>query len=256
MNPRGRYFPITKQFDTFSNTLYWLVTNGKFSTSGTSSMIINDDNPRDVAASRAEISALGQSSLMLKSAHSLLTITPCTPLPIPSEKDLLLNSRLRNQGLIEVPLIYIKVCYDSSETNIRKAYFQVIDNIYHYLPAPFPKCSKCLVQGACPKNIVFTKLSSKLNITSVVIGSGKTIYDKANNIGGSVIAIFLILYAESKLILARMMYGNFSLEYLTRDFNDKFFRDLERSRFCHFIRAFANEDYNILDYDQYFVQTL
>lgn len=63
----------------------------------------------------------------------------------------------------------------------------------------------------------------------------------------------MILYGMLKYILARLIYGDFNIRYLYKNFNNQFFKDLENSRFCGFIQFFDNPDNGILDYDKYFI---
>jgi hypothetical protein len=97
----------------------------------------------------------------------------------------------------------------------------------------------------------------------VVKGKGCTLRDKLLNyynkhyltIGPSFDDFYeqMILYGMLKYILARCIYGDFNIEYLYKNFNKQFFKDLANSRFCGFIEYFDNPDNNIIDYDQYFI---
>lgn len=100
-------------------------------------------------------------------------------------------------------------------------------------------------------------------LQDVVKGKGCTIrekllnyYDKHQEIGPSFKDDFyepMILYSLLKYILARLIYGDFNIGYLYRNYNDQFFEDLANSRFCGFIEFFNNPDNGIYDFDKYFI---
>jgi hypothetical protein len=119
-DPQGLYFPIVKGFDSFSNTLYWLTRNGQTSSFGTDFITIG------------EITTPSQG---------------CTPLTLPTKQELLNNSPLKSQCLIEAPLLLAKVCFNQSQDNPVIAYFLYIDNREYYDNKPLtpPDCSSCIL---------------------------------------------------------------------------------------------------------------
>ena len=240
-DPNGLYFPITKQFDSFSNTLYWLVKQGKWQTSGAAALVFREEFK-----------------------IPLLIIEPpasddCSRIKVPTKKELLEQSDIRNQGLVEVPTIIIKACFDDALTNIDLVRFQIRDEFSYEIkrkePSTCPGCfvrekGKCLIKGICAEDVVISQLKTNLDITTMIDAPGNTLYEKINYLP-QVDPILMILYAYLKIILARAMYGNFSLTYLSQSFNEKFFEDLSKSRFCRFIEPFVELD--ILDYNMYFL---
>lgn len=239
MDQNGQYFPITKQFDSYSNTLYWLITTGKWNTSGVSSVVLNHSPLQPLNISTNE--------------------TDCSPLPLPSKRELLESSTLRDQGLVNVPTIIIKVCFNKEQNNISKAFFQIRDDRLYYYNRHLQKdCSNCkinekgcIIHGICPEDVRFTRLDSTLNITKVINAPGNNLYEKVDHLGGNVDPMHIVAYAYLKLILSRTLYGKFSLKYLTQRYNNKFFRNLADSRFCNFVNAFI--ELGVLDYNKYFI---
>ena len=63
-----------------------------------------------------------------------------------------------------------------------------------------------------------------------------------------------IRYGMLKYILIKLLYGEFDLCKLCRNFNKQFFKDLAHSRFCGFIEYFDNPDNGIIGFDQYFIK--
>lgn len=98
----------------------------------------------------------------------------------------------------------------------------------------------------------------------VVKGKGKTLqdkllyyYNKHPEIGPSFTQDFyepMILYGMLKYILAKLLYGDFNINYLCRNFNKQFFKDLKHSRFCGFIEFFEDPANGIIDFDEYFIK--
>jgi hypothetical protein len=271
MNPTGQYFPIVKQFDTFSNTLYWLISTGKWTSSGVSSILIDSDviTPLESISTSTSIPTLITSSPITKTNYKSMTKTnrrsmtnaSCGPIPIPTPLELLEKSTLRSQGLVNVPTILMEACFNDQLTNVRLALFQIRDNTTYYEHRRLPlknNCDRCdinedicLIRGICPEDVKFTELKSDLNVTLVINAPGDSLYSKVNNIGGGVDFSLMLVYAYLKLILSRILYGTFDLKYLTQSYNDLFFKYLAKSRFCNFINLFTQ--LNILDYNQYFV---
>ena len=57
-----------------------------------------------------------------------------------------------------------------------------------------------------------------------------------------------------KYILIRLIYGEFDLNKLCKNFNKQFFKDLAHSRFCAFVDFFEDPANDIIDYDDYFIK--
>ena len=57
----------------------------------------------------------------------------------------------------------------------------------------------------------------------------------------------------AKYIPARVLYGNFNMDYLLGKYNDKFLKDLGESRFCAFLEFFLDTTTSpVVGYDKYF----
>jgi hypothetical protein len=117
----------------------------------------------------------------------------------------------------------------------------------------------------CPENKLKTTTfyQDKIPLQDVVKGKGKTLkckllhyYNKHyQTIGPSFENFYdqMILYGMLKYILAKLIYGDFNISYLYKNFNEQFFKDLSNTRFCGFIQFFDNPDNYIIDYDHYFI---
>lgn len=106
-------------------------------------------------------------------------------------------------------------------------------------------------------------------MVSVTRGKGSTLRDKLldlisknlqpNNIGINQFLGNIIKYGMTRYILSRILYGNFSIDYLLEKYYKKFIKDLGRSRFCRFIEFFENctisPDFpeSFVGYEKYFL---
>ena len=105
-----------------------------------------------------------------------------------------------------------------------------------------------------------TLVDNNIPLEDVVIGKG-TLRDKVLRISTSrgepnfnEFYERFIRYAMLKYILIRLLYGEFDLNKLCRNYNKQFFKDLKHSRFCGFIEFFDNPDNEIIGFDQYFIK--
>ena len=131
----------------------------------------------------------------------------------------------------------------------------------------------------CPKNIVdpcpcgcdiyyiqpnqlktTTLMDNNIPLEDVVIGKG-TLQDKVDRIatsrGEPNFKLFyerFIRYAMLKYILIRLLYGEYDLNKLCRNYNKQFFKDLKHSRFCGFIEFFEDPANDIIGFEQYFIK--
>ena len=158
-------------------------------------------------------------------------------------------------GRSSVPQIDI-IAYSSLNTeNLGEVQFTVRDIISYkcvYLPpGDDKKCARqknsgCEDQIVSDLELITTIFVESPNLNKVVKGKGCTLQQKTNYLRvkyhidldentflGNVIAFGLLKY-----ILARLMFGDFNLKYLLKSYNSKFFRALEKSRFCIFVKAF------------------
>lgn len=255
MSPTGDYFPIVKQFDTFSNTLYWIISTGRWSSAGTGTIVVNSPASGMTASGMT-------ASIMTQLSGS--TVDACAPFPILSPLQLLQSSPLRNQGLVQVPILRVKICFNEEETNPILAHFQIQDDRLYYKEKPLkPLVDRsgccvdedldgCLIHGVCPENVKTTQLQTDLDITTMIAATGTTLYEKTHNLGDGVSASDLATYAYFKLILARIIYGTFDLKYLAQSYTLQLFEAAGASRFCPYVEYLFREQ--LIFYDRYFVE--
>lgn len=62
----------------------------------------------------------------------------------------------------------------------------------------------------------------------------------------------MALYSLSKYILAFLLYGRFSLEFLTSTFNSTFLNDLANSRFSNFLPLYTDPINGLVGFENYF----
>ena len=96
----------------------------------------------------------------------------------------------------------------------------------------------------------------------VVKGNGATLRDKLIYTYNRNIAVLgpsfqdfydrMIVYGLLKYVLARVLYGDFNMKYLCRNFNKQFFKDLAHSRFCGFIEFFDDPANGVVGFDRWF----
>lgn len=120
-------------------------------------------------------------------------------------------------------------------------------------------CDIYYIQPNKLKTTTFVE-NNNIPLQDIIVGKG-TLKDKVKRISDKIgepnYYLFLdrfIRYAMLKYILIRLLYGEFDLCKLCRNFNKQFFKDLSNSRFCGFIEFFQNPDNEIMDFDQYFIK--
>lgn len=144
-------------------------------------------------------------------------------------------------------------------TDIGNVIFTIQDKYFYYkdhLPEGKNKCG--------PENIKTTIFDQSCpKIVSVVKGKSNTLYKKLSDIFfelgeakiGVPLTVFypnIFLYAMSKYILCRILYGEFNVKFLLQKYNDKFLEDLRHSRFCEAIQIFEDPQSKVYDYNKYF----
>jgi len=170
-----------------------------------------------------------------------------------------------NTNKIEVPILDIlgQTLIDGSD--IGDIIFTIKDEFQYYctndiLPK-FNKCGTYNVSLSDLKTTIFHKCCPK--IVSVVIGNGETWYDKTEylfkklgkekigaNFGDFRLRMFL--YAMLKFILTRILYNKFDINFLLRKYNERFLKDLGKSRFCEALKVLLDPNSIIFGYDKYF----
>jgi hypothetical protein len=61
----------------------------------------------------------------------------------------------------------------------------------------------------------------------------------------------VIIYGMLRYILSKLLYGNFSINYLRREYYKRFLMDLEKSEFCNFLDFFTSLPYS--NFYKYFI---
>jgi hypothetical protein len=172
---------------------------------------------------------------------------------------------LKSSNDISIPILTISGQTLVDGSDIGDNIFTITD-IYQYycineIPLEDNKCGIYYAKQDELKITQFRKCCPK--IVSVVIGEGKTLYDKLENIFitlgeaeiGTTLQMFyprIFFYAMLKYILARILYGEFNINFLLRNFNKKFLKDLGESRFCEALHIFLDPDSIVYGYDKYF----
>ena len=182
--------------------------------------------------------------------RSFSTIINATMIP----KSTLANKLSDN--LVEIPFINIsgQTLIDFSDVGNMK--FTIGDKFTYYQEIPLK--SKCITPKMIDKDqlklTIFEQHCPLL--VSVLKGTGNTMYEKAADIykGEEFPGVYstMILYGMLRYILARILYGNFDINYILNKYNKKFLRDLKSSRFCSFVEAFTDPNSKIYGYDKYF----
>lgn len=172
---------------------------------------------------------------------------------------------------ISVPILNINGQTNVDGSDMGDVIFTIIDTFQYYCHDEIPPCqNKCGVYHASEselKKTVFRQCCPK--IVSVLIGEDLrddmklTAYEKLENIFrvlgedgvGTDFQTFyprVFFYAMVKYILGRILYGEFNINILLRKNNEKFLKDLGKSRFCEALHIFLDCDSNVFGYDRYF----
>jgi len=185
------------------------------------------------------------------------------------------NCNTSPTGCIRVPSIVIQGQTTYNGEYISDMTFTIKDKYKYYdcknVIDYHKKCNDCSKScNACKhyyypysklKTTIFLEFGPPMQ--KVVKGKGCTLREKLVNYYNNHIILNaptfddfyeqMILYGMLKYILCKILYGDFNIHYLYRNFNKQFFKDLANSRFCGFIEFFDNPDNHIIDYDKYFI---
>jgi len=162
---------------------------------------------------------------------------------------------------VKVPLLFINGQTTIDGSDIADMLFTIYDKYSYENPIPLPKTKVCSVNYVDKIDLVKTVLRiCSVKIVSVLRGKGSTAYCKADYIWMNLkpttyLTTFydnLIAYAMLKFILSRLLYGNFDINHLLANYNEKFLHDLGHSRFCAFIQNFEDCQSPIYGYNKYF----
>ncbi|CAK7994786.1 Hypothetical protein POVR1_LOCUS310 [uncultured virus] len=112
--------------------------------------------------------------------------------------------------------------------------------VYRTEFSTFPEINPVVKGKGCSLLQKFTSLIEKYNL-------GMTI----DQFTGS-----MALYALSKYILGRLLFGKFSLKYLTRSFNVTFLETLQNSRFQQFKQLYTNPSFGLIGFERFFKRSI
>ena len=161
---------------------------------------------------------------------------------------------------IKVPIINIYGQTKVDASDIGDVIFYIQDIIEYYEFRNY-KAEFIYTQPQNLKITTFFEYCPKLS--TIIIGDRNTLYEKLEDlfikykveikVPFTIFYKNLFLYAMLKYVLARLLYGNFDLNYLLSQNNSKFLKKLSRSRFCSFISIFEDCNSIIYGYNKYFI---
>lgn len=167
-----------------------------------------------------------------------------------------------NCGNIRVPIITIQGQTTFDSEYLADILFTICDEFQYYKCKRLKSC--CKINFIKPEQLLQTQFRTcGIELQKVVKGikfnslRGKllAIYNQFSNILGPSFNQFyenFILYSMAKYILARVLYGDFNLDYLYKSFNKQFLYDLSNSRFCAFLELFEDCNSVVYGFNQFF----
>ena len=162
---------------------------------------------------------------------------------------------------VKVPILFINGQTTIDGSDVADMIFTIYDKYSYEEKLPLPKTRVCSIDYKNKKDLIKTILRvCNAKMVYVVKGNNTTLYCKADVIWKTLkpteyLTTFyerLIRYGMLKFILSRLLYGNFNINYLLRNYNNKFLNDLSHSRFCAFIQIFKDCQSDIYGYNKYF----
>lgn len=180
-------------------------------------------------------------------------------------KNLLIRTDNGSTECTDVPIINIISQSLADGSDIGNTIFTIIDEFQYYcidnIPPDQNKCAIYCIEESKLRTTRFEKSCPK--IVSVLIGKGKTAYEKLENIfrafGKDQIGVDfqtfyprVFFYAMVKYILGRVLYGEFNINILLKKNNQRFLSDLKMSRFCGALPIFEDPNSDVFGYDKYF----
>lgn len=168
-----------------------------------------------------------------------------------------INKLLFKTDQIRIPSITINSQYLLNGSDIGNSIFTIQDkHKYYHKTTKFKPNNTCDILYINEDKVKTTKFDlCYVKIVSVLGGIGATTYDKMVNIyEGSDFYQFqynMIKYAMARFILSKILYGDFNVNYLLGKYYDQFLKDLNATRFCHFVELFTKGE--LKNYNQYFL---
>lgn len=197
----------------------------------------------------------------------LASITVSLPKRGSFSSDVIIEAPVTNpKDRIMVPILLIsgQTLFDGTDLSDFK--FTIQDEFTYYKEHPLcnSKCGIFCVKPCELKTTIFRKCCSDTSLCCVLKGEGRNAYEKAlylynNDLSLKATTTFnkfyysnLILYAMSKYILSRILYGEFDIKFLLTKYNNAFFINLGQSRFCGALRIY-NDPNDLASYDRFFL---
>ena len=165
-------------------------------------------------------------------------------------------------GNVRVPIVTISGQTTFDGEYLADMLFTICDEFHYYKCRRLESC--CKVNFIKPEQVLQTQFRTcGIKLENVVKGPNNlslrekllTIYDQFKSILGPSFNAFyenFILYGMAKYILARVLYGDFNLDYLLKSFNKQFLNDLGNSRFCAFLELFEDCNSSVFGFNQFF----
>lgn len=181
----------------------------------------------------------------------LLTCSSCRCLADPN---------LTNSCNVKVPIINILAQLNVLGTDVADVIFTICDQYQYYNCIPEP-ANKCQLYYIKHDQLLETRFQDCcLELVSVLKGKGVNLYEKLISIYkvANLDITFdqfysnVMIYALSRYILSRILFGKFKLKYLLGKYNEQFLKSLGHSRFCGFMELFISCESNVIGYDKYF----
>ena len=199
----------------------------------------------------------------LNCSSDLSCLTSLSNLNLTSLMDL--TKRFTTDRIL-VPIILIEgqTLIDASDLSDMK--FTIKDELCYYEEKPLcdTECGIFCTNPCKLKTTIFRKCCKDTSLCRVLRGEGRNAFEKAMNLYKNDPVLrttttfpqfyyqSLILYAMSKYILSRILYGKFNIKSLLGKYNKQFFIDLGMSRFCGALRIYNDAD-NLASYDRFFL---
>ena len=149
----------------------------------------------------------------------------------------------------EVPTIHIIVNTDlNSGDDVSEVIYEVSDAISYDNNQPYNPHRNCISRMIPKSEVIITTFrlnADEANIKPVLNTQAATLFEAAQNLGPP--NEYLSLYSYARLILSKLLYGDFNINYLRRQYTAKFMRDLAKTRFNLFLELFTSN--NLTDFN-------
>jgi len=159
------------------------------------------------------------------------------------------------------PRIIVEAISSAQNQNFGEAFFTVLDSVPH--AGTFNGENPIRIEKG--HRYIVSQFSEFPQINGILKGKGTSLRQKFQSIirhyhlypdaGDSAIDAFtadMSLYVYSLYILSRLLYGEFSIGFLSRCFFGQFLRDLETSRYSEFSIIFTDPEIGLIGFNRYF----